>query len=649
VADHEDSSPPSPERPTSHLPPLVGAAGRGGELGVLLRINRAVSEHRHRDAVFRAIAEATERQLPAERLAVVMTGAPGASASVSGVAGAEALSLGERIPAGSVPAWVIGQQQAMVVSSPEQVRDTFPATYRTLLAEGMQSVAVLPLLVPDRCLGALSLMARAAGAWDGYPRWFLDELGHAVAAAFDNCLAHERHERMHAEARALLDVNQSHAVPGVLRNREWMVADRRDELRERFPVTFDVMRREGMESLCAMPLLTGERCRGVLFFMAADEGAYDDIPRGFLEQVASAVAVALDDCLAHEEVAALRDRLAAENVYLQEEIREEHDFHEIVGRSPALMRELGRLQAVAATDSTVLLLGETGTGKELIARAIHNASRRKARPLIKLNCAALPAGLVESELFGHERGAFTGAVAKRIGRFALADGGTIFLDEIGDMPPEVQVKLLRTLQEQEFEPIGGTKSVKVDVRVIAATNHDLEQAVANHTFRADLYYRLNVFPIRVPPLRERHGDIPLLVQYFVGKYAAKIGKRIGQVSAETMRRLIAYPWPGNVRELENVVERAVILSRGPVLELEADVLRVPDDAATPATPAPSSDPPPGPVFTLADAARQHILGVLARTGWVVDGPRGAAEVLGLHPSTLRSRMKKLGIRREIAA
>jgi formate hydrogenlyase transcriptional activator len=338
-----------------------------------------------------------------------------------------------------------------------------------------------------------------------------------------------------------------------------------------------------------------------------------------------------------------RARLQAQNEYLQEEIKSEYNFEEIVGHSPALRAVLAKVKQVAPMDATALILGETGTGKELIARAIHNASPRRDKPLIKLNCAALPTGLVESELFGHEKGAFTGALASRVGRFALADGGTIFLDEIGEISRETQLRLLRVLQELEFEPLGSSETIKVDVRVIAATNRDLAKAVADGSFRADLFYRLNVFPLQVPPLRERREDIALLARYFTERFGAKIGKRIEAIAPETLERLLAYPWPGNVRELENVIERAVILSPGPVLEIDAHSLRAP--AATIAQPAPADPAPSPPSSSLDDLQRKHILKALERARWVIEGPKGAARALGLKPNTLRSRMKKLGIRR----
>jgi PAS domain S-box-containing protein len=367
-----------------------------------------------------------------------------------------------------------------------------------------------------------------------------------------------------------------------------------------------------------------------------------------------------------------RARLQEQNLYLQEEIKSVHNFEQIIGRSRALMGVLADVSRVAPTDATVLVTGETGTGKELIARAIHSTSKRKDKPLIKVNCAALPAGLVESELFGHEKGAFSGAIARRLGRFELANGGTIFLDEIGELPAEAQVKLLRVLQEREFERVGGGAPIRVDVRVIAATNRDLLKEVQERRFREDLYYRLNVFPIRLPPLRERRDDVPLLVHFLVNKFALRIGKRLDGVDRQTMQRLQWYPWPGNIRELENVLERAVILTTGPMLDIAPDLLPAPaaptaeerpnrpqpilsapggedrvsgkdadDDLALAVAQQSSGKPRP----TLEDVERDYILSVLRQTNWLITGPRGAAKILDLHPSTLRNRIKKLGIAR----
>jgi formate hydrogenlyase transcriptional activator len=336
-------------------------------------------------------------------------------------------------------------------------------------------------------------------------------------------------------------------------------------------------------------------------------------------------------------------RLEAQNKYLQDEIRSEHNFDEIIGSSPELLNLLRQVEQVSKIDSTVLVLGETGTGKELIARAIHDRSPRKNRALVKVNCGAISAGLVESELFGHVKGAFTGAIANRDGRFKLADGGTIFLDEVGELPLDTQVKLLRVLQEQEFEPIGSSRTVRVNVRVVAATNRDLEQMVREGTFRADLFYRLSVVPLRVPALRERAMDMPLLVTFFVQKCAKKLGKQISSVSEEVMRRLTNYSWPGNVRELQNVIERAVILSPGNALVLAEELPAAPAQVAVP-TPR-RIVPTPTSMTSLDDVERTHIESVLNQVRWMIEGERGAARMLGMNPSTLRSRMQKLGIQR----
>jgi formate hydrogenlyase transcriptional activator len=341
-----------------------------------------------------------------------------------------------------------------------------------------------------------------------------------------------------------------------------------------------------------------------------------------------------------------KTRLEAQNTYLQEEIRSEHNFDEIVGGSPALMDVLHQVERISRIDSTVLILGETGTGKELIARAIHNRSPRRNRALVKVNCGAISAGLVESELFGHVKGAFTGAISNRDGRFKLADGGTIFLDEVGELPMDTQVKLLRVLQEQEFEPIGGSKTITVNVRVVAATNRDLEELVREGKFRADLFYRLNVVPLRVPALRERVTDLPLLITFFVQKCAMKLGRHISKISEESMRQLTTYAWPGNVRELQNVIERAVILSPGDTLIL-ADALRTPMTAHSVQKSKPAALPEgvARDADSLDEVERRHIKSVLDQTNWMIEGERGAAKMLNINPSTLRSRMQKLSIKR----
>jgi formate hydrogenlyase transcriptional activator len=357
------------------------------------------------------------------------------------------------------------------------------------------------------------------------------------------------------------------------------------------------------------------------------------------------------------EVEQLKNQLYAENIYLQEEIQGQHNFGEIVGSSGALLELLAKVEMVAPTDSTVLILGETGTGKELIARAIHGRSPRKNRPLVKVNCGAISAGLVESELFGHVKGAFTGAIDRRVGRFELADKGTIFLDELSELPADTQVKLLRVLQEGEFEPVGSSRTIKVDVRVIGATNRNLEDAVASGRFRSDLYYRINVLPLRVPTLRERRSDVPQLATFFLSRFVKKLGKNIESISRDAMEMLVNYSWPGNVRELQNVIERAVALSRGGILTLDRSLLfgGTGGDAAGSSVGGHSfpesleSMTPPRNVDSagrsLENVERNHILSVLKQTRGVIEGPNGAAKILNLHPNTLRSRMKKLGIQR----
>jgi DNA-binding NtrC family response regulator len=369
-------------------------------------------------------------------------------------------------------------------------------------------------------------------------------------------------------------------------------------------------------------------------------------PRELLARVGTHLALRRASRELEEQNARLREEIEAHQRSravihcLEDEIRTGHDFREIVGRSPSLARLLDQLAMVAATDSTVLVLGETGTGKELVARAIHDRSPRRERPLVKVNCAALPRELVESELFGHEKGAFTGATQQRRGRFELADGGTLFLDEVGELPLEAQAKLLRVLQEQEFERVGGTRTLRADVRLIAATNRDLGRRAEAGEFRPDLYYRLNVFPVTVPPLRERREDIALLVGHFLAKAARKLGKSFDGASPAFLERATAYDWPGNVRELENVVERAAILSRGSVLDSM-------EPFGPPAAPARTGTPAPAPVSagTLEDVERAHIQRVLEQTRWVIEGEQGAALVLGLNASTLRGRLRKLGIRK----
>jgi formate hydrogenlyase transcriptional activator len=406
---------------------------------------------------------------------------------------------------------------------------------------------------------------------------------------------------------------------------------------ERWPQLLERVRRYGVQSYCFLPLTTAQRRLGALVFTSKQVAIYDGSDLPFLQLVANQVAVAVGNALAWEEIKALKDKLAAEKTYLEEEVRTEHDFGDIVGENAALRTILKQVEKVAPTESTVLICGETGTGKELIARALHDLSPRKGRTFVKLNCAAIPTGLLESELFGHEKGAFTGAIQQKIGRFELADRGTLFLDEVGDIPLELQPKLLRVLQENEFERLGGEKTIRVSVRVVAATNRELAEMISEGRFRRDLYYRLNVFPITLPPLRERTDDIPRLVRHFTQVFARRMGRRIETIPSSVMDALVCYPWPGNVRELQNVIERAVILSEGATLQMTVSELQAKTAAAVAPSTAVSG--------TLSDTEREHILRVIRETNWVLGGPKGAAARLGMKRSTLQWKMKKLGISR----
>lgn len=392
-----------------------------------------------------------------------------------------------------------------------------------------------------------------------------------------------------------------------------------------------------IQTLCVLPLVFGKKTLGVLKLAQCQPDNFNAANLRVLQQIAERIAIAVDNALAYQEINRLKESLVHENLYLTEQINGNNpDFGEIVGRSVVMSAVLKQVEMVAKSDCSVLILGETGTGKELIARAIHNLSERRDQRMVKMNCAVMPTGLLESDLFGHEKGSFTGATNQRMGRFELADKGTLFLDEVGEIPVELQPKLLRVLQEREFERVGGNKVISVDVRLIAATNRDLQQMVADREFRSDLFYRLNVFPIVIPSLRERPEDIPQLVKFLTYKIARRMKRTIDSIPAETLRLLSQMPWPGNVRELENVIERAVLLTRGTVLNLQLPEIQYPVPSM--ALPIPAAEPiQPG------EDERQRIIRVLKETNGVVAGPRGAAQRLGLKRTTLLSRMKKWGI------
>jgi formate hydrogenlyase transcriptional activator len=601
--------------------------------------------------------------------------------------------------------WVYQHQQPLVIPAVD-TETRFPQLMARLKTYGMQSVCVLPLTTVHRRLGGLGLGSAAANAYTDEEVRFLTLVADHVALVIDDALHFEAAQReqerlallldltntlvsqlelrdllrtlvasvrrvMHCDAAGIvfpdaagqqlhvyaLDhpdskgfVQEDTLIPlaGSLAGQAFqtgapVVLDRPDPA-QGSPEEHRFFAGEGLQSCCLLPLISRQRRLGVLGLSRVREQAFSQEDVEFLARVASQVALAVDNALAYGEITALKDQLAHEKLYLEEEIRSELSFEDIIGHSAALRHVLHQVEIVAPTDATVLLTGETGTGKELLARALHRLSARHQHAFVKLNCAAMPTGLLESELFGHERGAFTGAVSQRIGRFELANRGTLFLDEVGEIPLEVQPKLLRVLQEREFERLGSPRTLRTDARLIAATNRDLAAMVEAQTFRADLFYRLNVFPVQVPPLRERPDDIPLLVRYFVQQCARRMRKTIETIPADTMQALIQYPWPGNIRELQNIIERAVILSPGPVLQ-------VPRTDLTPRAMETVLGPPETreaarrtPIrHVLEEAERQHILHALEETQWVVAGPQGAAARLGMPRSTLQRRIQQLGL------
>ena len=452
-------------------------------------------------------------------------------------------------------------------------------------------------------------------------------------------------------AKEELLVTASAAIKKALETLKPVVVDMRNDLTSG---ASDIVAAEGIKTFCNIPLANRGRALGILSILRTTETPFSPEDIDFLSRASGQIAVAIENACAYHEISQLKDKLAQEKLYLEEEIRSEMNFENIIGNSPALKHVLELVETVATSDSTVLLLGETGTGKELIARAIHDRSRRKERTFVKLNCAAIPTGLLESELFGHEKGAFTGAITQKIGRMELADQGTLFLDEVGDIPTEIQPKLLRALQEREFERLGSTHTRKANIRLVAATNRDLEQMIAAREFRSDLYYRLHVFPIRIPPLRERKEDIPQLVSYFVQKFAKQMQKKIEAISPAVMKGLTAWDWPGNIRELENFIERAVIVTRGKSLEAPVGELRKTNTVAFPhaeqhnveqvaGAGTDSRSDKTGVADEYERKQRDEIIQALTACKGRVGGADGAAASLGMNRTTFLSRMKKFGI------
>jgi formate hydrogenlyase transcriptional activator len=609
---------------------------------------------------------------------------------------------------GTISGEIFRAQQSIIIHDTSS-ETRFPESIAVLRKYEMGSACYVPLTSAVRKIGTLGIGVRERNAYSQADRDFLEVVGRQIASAIDNALHYEevtryqrdlQNERDHL--RLMLDISNVlvskrrlielfSTISGSLRSmmrQEYSSLSLFDEESqrliihsldfpsgkgyvkegmeitvdgswsgrafkerrpvrlhgpdmERFPsVAAQAIVAEGLKSGCSVPLIAHGLVLGTLAVAGTREDGFTEADEKLLVEVAQQVAMAVENALAFKQIEELKNRLAEEKLYLEDEIRNERNVEEIIGDSTALRDVLNEVRTVAPTDSTVLILGETGTGKEMIARAIHNLSPRGGRTFVKMNCAAIPTGLLESELFGHERGAFTGAIAQKIGRFELAHKGTLFLDEIGDISAELQPKLLRVLQEGEFERLGSTRTIKCDVRLVAATNRDLREMVENRAFRSDLYYRLNVFPIRVPPLRDRRDDIPLLLRFFAQKFAVLMKRQIETIPQEAMEVCVAYDWPGNVRELQNFVERAVILTRGTSLQLPVSELNLPAPE-----PPPSSEAGNAPV-TLESAERDHIFKTLNETNWIIGGPNGAAARLGMKRTTLQSRMKKLGIRRD---
>ena len=593
---------------------------------------------------------------------------------------------------GSVAGWVWEHQEPVVVHDIAREEDRYPFA-RTLPNHPVKAICSFPLTTANQRLGVMNFWSDEAGIYDEIDLEFTGLLAGQIAVAIEaQC---HRQKLAHERDRSQLLLEITHTLVSNLNLRELLSAIsaclRRvvphdaaglalydqsisklrltamdfpehedvfieDEIVEldgtdagrafttRLPVisgsapaSDSVWKRSGLKSGVKVPLISHDRVLGILGVARLSEDSFTQEDVDLLTAVGEQVTIAVENALAYQKIDVLKNQLQEEKLYLQEEIRSEYNFEEIIGTSRALKRALEDVQTVAPTDSTVLIFGETGTGKELIARALHNLSSRSEHPLVKVNCAAIPTGLLESEMFGHERGAFTGAVDQRKGRFELAHRGTIFLDEVEEIPLELQPKLLRVLQEQEFERLGSGKTIRVNVRVLAATNADLAQMVAEKKFRSDLYYRLNVFPITLPPLRERAEDISLLVHFFAQKFAQQMKKPIKTIPTETITRLTSYGWPGNIRELQNLIERAVILSRGSALEVPLAELKRPGNGDL-------ANQLQGPTM-LEEVEREHILKVLRETGWVIGGSAGAATRLGLNRTTLNNRMRKLGITR----
>jgi len=667
----------------------------------LLEVTESIATHRDLPALFHDLKERLPRLVNFDTLWLVLheTTRNVMRLQILETPARAYMDVIERRVEDSPSGWVWERQEPLIVADMGQ-ENRFPKAMDLLRGYAVQSLCILPLTTAHRRLGAVGFGSQRVGAYGEAGVEFLQLVARQIAVAVDNALNHQaaqalqqqlEHER--DRLKLLLDLNNSvlstldlrqlfraisasvrrvmecdyasvllpeqdgkHlrvyarnfseggeswqeeiVVPAagrpaskVLESGQPLVLDSQGLNRYGPQLNLVSM---GLKSTCFLPMVSRDRVIGTLNLGRLREGAFSQGDVEFLAQVANQIAIGVENALNYEQVTEAREKLTEERNYLNEQIRTEHDFEAIIGQSPALKRILKQAELVAPTGSTVLILGETGTGKEILARAIHDISPQRERTFVSVNCAAIPMGLLESELFGHEKGAFTGAIAQKIGRFELAHQGTLFLDEVGDIPLELQPKLLRVLQEKEFERLGSTRTLHVDTRLMAATSRDLAQMVENREFRGDLYYRLNIFPILLPPLRERPEDIPLLVAHFTDKYARRMDKRISRIPAETMDALKRYHWPGNVRELQNFIERATILTSGSTLQAPLSEL------------SQASREVPRKARTLAESERDQIMRALRESQWVLGGPGGAAERLGLNRTTLFYRMRRLGITR----
>ena len=670
----------------SAVSPAPVAASIQARYEALFRVSRTIGAHRDPEKLFQSLAAELRGVVEFDAIYCI---------HYDPAAGHSEFCLIET-PGGRVPqqdfhpeetptGWVYEHQKPLVIPCVDS-ETRFPRVMALLRSEGIRSLCSLPLKTAHRRLGCFGVGSTQLDAYSPEEVEFLSLVADQVALAIDDAFHFDQLQQEKDRLKLLLDLsnavssnlelpdllraisaslrlimqsdgagvalldretnqlrlcvidfpgNNGHVIEGQLLEDDHPAAQ---AVRSGEPVVAEMTKGGDSKSVCHVPLIGRDRVLGALGVGRSTPLSSKEL--AFLKQLAGQVAIAVENALAYGQIAELKDKLALEKLYLQDEIRSELNFEEIIGKSSALRKVLQQVETVAPTDSTVLIYGETGTGKELIARAIHDLSSRVKNAFVKLNCAAIPTGLLESEMFGHERGAFTGAVAQRIGRFELASRGTVFLDEIGEIPLELQPKLLRVLQEREFERLGSSRTLKSDARLIAATNRDLAEMVGDQKFRADLFYRLNVFPIQLPALRERREDIPLLVRHFVQQFARRMNRVIDTIPSETMNALVAYHWPGNIRELQNLIERAVILSAGAVLKVPLNDLESQPQSAPALT---------GKIETLEQVERRHILDTLQATDWVVGGPKGAAVMLGLKRSTLQVRMEKLGIRRARAA